>query len=1333
MSGQQQGSLILKSGLNEVYDTGVYPNFALKYFLPVYDSRLDLEIHDLPLTTPTSALQNSASVLNVDAASSAFSFGDIEGELLWKYDTLAPTYEYRIDYTGNILTNATADPTGTMSAVTTLNSKLAQANFLYNTATSAELGRPHIGTPFSSAFEHYTADNVTSSGDGNFTSTSNFTTVSQVDTVPSDWLATNLYSNISYISNEGNPDNYGVYQLRLPANTGSFRFNKLVLFGQKVDIQGDDEVGSNPFPFAVVTLNNAQTKLSSTDPNNSNNVTEFIADIALAFTRSTSGASEISYNPEEYWTRIKTVSDGTSALEYPGSVLISPIDGGINEESPKSKLHVIEGDTSKEIIRFSRQESSNGNDGVISINPNTSSIKFYTEEAARGFEFNATAAATDAGALAIGPNTSAAGAYSLFHGDNLSMVVGSFPYYSIRGSNTTLLGAPPGTMGSINVLECGTVNSFGGILNASNINTNTAILTSLNSIYNINNVGLPEHTGHSVSDSIVNSSLQALSNINYNTSISTTVGATTSGTKISSSLIIGDSSNYDDVHQSITVGNNWSFQGPVVSSIIVGTKPNQFDPPVAGAGHFSTSGSLILSSQQPPSILYNVGYQSCFIMGDGHIVGGGLQSTSAIDRNSMFTFGFGNMIACDYSMNVGYSNTMNSAPTQTDYTDEYKYNFNFGAFNRQDGVHATSGYDFIKGTYTFGARIYTEDTKGVFVFGGNDFDTLGGATQGNNDNDIRRAVNTYVMGGANTLADISDSFINGKANTTFKTTTDNRSIFGNGTAFLWNSAIEAYNWGSAHTNTRSFNTYLMGSSLNATDTNSVFLFGSATLAVYTDNSISIGNSNGFQGNSGGLIDNCYTFGRANTILNYSVNNGYMVGYNNTISLSVGSQSNDVFLFGKNNSHQNEDKDDYYAFGNANANQGTGSHSYSYGRSNFTEDASNAYSFGYNNSITDFSTNTFAFGDDNEAHNTDDAFLFGNLNEIWGLGPVNYAIGDSNVTSGSTSTFVVGKSNAITSASGAYVLGNSCSTNKDGDSATLNDNYMIGNSNTLVTGSIGKVDNSYIFGVSNSFTSNSTMQDGTINACFAIGVSNLIDSKGGASPSPNIDNSIAIGTLNIIEANAYADMQNDTIIGYSNDVNVTGSASDTTFSGVQVLGAENHLTIASSVHDVTVRNENNVTVIGTNGDISDFTAISKLFKIWDDVSPGNTYATNTDAIGGGNEVNNTLNVLITNGNTGGPGDIYKANAIGIGNMDTGISLFRQIIVLPIKTSVVAGGNMTNNPLNPSNPEYSIPTFDEVESMLAAGKRPPMGTLIYDDGTPNTLPASASTPLHVFLGQ
>lgn len=1266
MSGQDQGSLIFRSGLNEVYDTGVYPNFSLKYFLPVYDARTDLDIHDLPLTTSTSAIQNSASVFNIDVPTSAFGFNDIEGEIIWNF-LPATNYTYKIDYSGNIITNATTDPTTGTTASTTMKGKASTVNYVYNTSTSANVGRPAIGSPFTSAFEQYQGTDVVSQGNGGFTSTSNFTLINEVAGVPVSWDKTQMFDTIQYVSNQGDPNNYGVYQLRLPANTGSFKFNKLILFGQKVNTQGVDET-VDPFPFAVVTLNETFINLNSQDEENDNNVTEFIADVAIAFTRNTSGASEITYNPDEYWTRIKNLSDGTSALEYPGSVLISPIDGGINEESPKSKLHLIEGDTTKPIMRISRQESSNNNDTILSVNPNTSATQLYPVGTNKSYEFGETNVASGEMNFTLGTASSATGGKHTFvRGDNVEVLNGE--YTTLIGSNATVLGPPPNTPAHIIAVNPGAdlsgLNSY-VLVNGSN---STGVASFLDSFYIGNEPISPEHTSYFASSSIVTNVVPALSNVSFATSVAALVGATTSGANgIQQSLTIGNSNNYDDVYQSMVVGNSWSLTGPVTQSIIVGEGPNQFDPAFA-TPNFNTSGCIFVHSPNPPNLLYNMNYLNCFMMGSGHIYGGGLQPTSESDRNSMFLFGDFSMLASDYSVNMGWRNILNAGITQIDHTSAYHTNFAFGYGNSQDSDHTTPGYDFNRNVHFHGSRNYVQDSSDTFIMGGRYVDGKVTADSSDSENDIRRSIEGIFLGTDHTVTGSYQAAVIGK----LATVNNSQRVYSLGEGGLMSTTSGVFNVGSFNTHSFSFQSYTLGGGNSHSFGASDVTIGNSNTLAYTQTTQTIGSSNALLGWAS----------------NVQIVNSIIAGSNNAVlcdSLNID--------------------------GHATLNI-----------------------FGHDNSALGESVDSALIGVENEMSGSNNrAFGFGYDNRVLNGGTSNYLFGSSNFASEGTNNYMFGNNNGATSATGAYLYGNSNSMERD-SLGSYTDNYMFGNGNFIQAGD-GIVNNSYMIGINNYLeTRQFSGQAGDMNANFIFGLQNAIRAKGGATPSPNVDNTMILGILSSAYADVYGDIFNSMMIGTDNTLKVSGkSLYDTHLTSITIVGSYNDIdSLPGSFHDQSILDETGLTIIGSNGDTSDLANVTKIFKIWDNVANNPIYSSNTNAIGGGNEVHNKMNLLITNG-TNPDGSVYKGNAMGFGIMDTGISLFRHIIVLPIKSAnILTGKNATNNPLNPSNPEYSLPTFDELETMKAIGKRPPMGTLCYDDGTPNTLPAADTTPLHVWLGQ
>ena len=664
---------------------------------------------------------------------------------------------------------------------------------------------------------------------------------------------------------------------------------------------------------------------------------------------------------------------------------------------------------------------------------------------------------------------------------------------------------------------------------------------------------------------------------------------------------------------------------------------------------FGTSGCLYIAHNDIPNIMYNQEYKNCFFMAEGSIIGGGLQPTSESTRNSMFLWGSQSMIAADYSVVMGKTNLMNAAPTQIQFTSQYYGNYILGQYNHQNGLHTTAGYDFNRGIFTIGSRIYTEDCRDTFVIGGElDAVTNNYATDGDNKNSVKRTEKGYVIGVSNSIRDINSAYVFGS----------NALIY---------SSQESYQFGRANITANSVDAFTTGAQNTQSFASFSHAIGSNNNNTHTNNCTLLGSLNSFLGFTAAI----------------NIRNSYAVGDSNAI---VGSS-----LFPNGNSH-------VYMFGNSNSAQSTTS----------------AYIVGSENNTLGDNTNAFTFGAENTTS--------------YGINTVQVGIFNSSVSS--TNTYQFGKNMQTTSADGSYMIGNTSVISRL-TGGTAAENYLIGNSNEVASGT-GSITNTFMYGILNKIRTQSSQQPGIVNANVLIGNSNIMSAIGGATPSPTIDNSTMFGVSNVMYAAGYGDIDNSMIMGESNTLNVQGATSDTFIAGLQVLGSSNDIQINSTNHDVSVRSENGVTVIGTNGDLQDFTSVSKIFKIWDQPNPGSIYATNLSAIGAGNELYNSMNVLIANGGAV-DSDAYRMNAIGIGIMDTGISNYRQIIVLPVKHAIALGKNATSNPLNPTNTEYSMPTLYELEVQKSLGKRPPMGTLCYDDGTSNTLPAGDTTSLRVWLGQ
>jgi len=320
-------SYITSAGLQAVTSSGpVGPYFAIKYFVPFYDYRLDTTICRGE-NASTSAV--SISSLNYVSATSQNLFGE------------------------KIFANASYS--------------LSNNNFLYWKSTMSSLS-DGVNTNVPSPQSITTQTNLDSNGlplstvvsGSNFTSpTPGFFNISgthqytagQVSTYNpisgGAWSLSAFYRVDSYSPNaNGLTCATGTFKCRIPPSNSSFKFNGLALYAVKVNSNGIDDYGNgtsfafNPVLFSVVLLNQAQFKQSQTG-----GVNDFEISVDLGFdwnTVSPSVSGSPVYINNNYWTKLPT-STTTSAygLNYTGDVVISSSAVG-GSWFPSAKLTITE-------------------------------------------------------------------------------------------------------------------------------------------------------------------------------------------------------------------------------------------------------------------------------------------------------------------------------------------------------------------------------------------------------------------------------------------------------------------------------------------------------------------------------------------------------------------------------------------------------------------------------------------------------------------------------------------------------------------------------------------------------------------------------------------------------------------------------------------------------------------------------------------------------------------------------------------------------------------------------------------------------------------------------
>lgn len=252
---------------------GVY--FPIKYFLPIYDPRIDTDIHTEDTVT---------SAIDISASMSASDTNPIEngGHAIFNGQTYTIS-----DYNALII-----DGSETVGASTITDSD-------YSSLTKINL---LDGTPCLSAIS---ATDVLESNEtlGTWEINGTITELS-ASTDDDNWLTATDANNrdrffeiksFTPITTTASDHLRGFYKCRLKPTDGDFRFNKIALFVTNYDASGNEVTGSPLTLIGVVALENTIEKKSS-----GYGLSNIEVDVELEF--NTSGTvSDFPYKQDEYW------------------------------------------------------------------------------------------------------------------------------------------------------------------------------------------------------------------------------------------------------------------------------------------------------------------------------------------------------------------------------------------------------------------------------------------------------------------------------------------------------------------------------------------------------------------------------------------------------------------------------------------------------------------------------------------------------------------------------------------------------------------------------------------------------------------------------------------------------------------------------------------------------------------------------------------------------------------------------------------------------------------------------------------------------------------------
>lgn len=334
-------SYICSAGLKAVTSAGsLGPYFALKYFVPFYDYRIDKTICR-GISGTTSA--TSISALNLVSATNATLFGEkIFANV--PYTLSDSRFLYWTSNMGSLPEGITNNNVISQQSVST------DVNLLYGKPLSNTVS----GTSaYSSATGYFTVTNT------NVLSGTELTQYNPLSAVS--WPSSAFFKVASYSPNvNGITSATGSYKCRIPPGTGSFKFNGLAVYAVKVDNNGFDDSGNgmnvfnyNPVLFAVILFDQAQYKQETVG-----GINDFEISLDLGFDWNTvnPGSSAIpTYVNSNYWIKLPTATTTSAyAINYDGDVVVST-SAVPGSWMPRAKLTVT--DPQKGQLRLANDDS----------------------------------------------------------------------------------------------------------------------------------------------------------------------------------------------------------------------------------------------------------------------------------------------------------------------------------------------------------------------------------------------------------------------------------------------------------------------------------------------------------------------------------------------------------------------------------------------------------------------------------------------------------------------------------------------------------------------------------------------------------------------------------------------------------------------------------------------------------------------------------------------------------------------------------------------------------------------------------------------------------------
>ena len=372
-------TIITSGGLSAANVTQGYPTFSIKYFLPIYDHTIDSGIHSTGEGFTSAAPLSGASLVST-------THDTLVGEKIWNFGSGATSAYIVSDDDFRVYEDGGDDSVANNYSGST-QSKSTRTNMVSGTDGIFPISQILSGSASPSVL-------VDNAAGANFTWTN-------MDVVPGSSVnqnlvlnRSNLWNTASYAPVETNTDpserTTAHFICNIPNTAGDFKFNKVALYIQEVDMNGT-ATSEQPKLFGVSVLNNVVSILDN------GGVDAFDLHVKLQFTANNTGTPKNIFYDTDYWNKLPASVSSPYGLFSSGDVAIgtSGIGGSWN---PKAKLHLT--DNQKPQLTLSKTYT--GDEAVFEMK----------SDGSLGI-----ATSLSAGTLAVGPNTVASGEESVAFGE----------------------------------------------------------------------------------------------------------------------------------------------------------------------------------------------------------------------------------------------------------------------------------------------------------------------------------------------------------------------------------------------------------------------------------------------------------------------------------------------------------------------------------------------------------------------------------------------------------------------------------------------------------------------------------------------------------------------------------------------------------------------------------------------------------------------------------------------------------------------------------------------------------------------------------------------------